>query len=354
MNKERRLSIKKMNTLKKNRKTLKRKRNTLKRKRNTLKRKRNTLKRKNSGRNLKRKNIKGGRPVGLGSKHFHCRPRKFSATPYPTVTEIIEGNKDKKTKYVIEFTSSNIELLIETLTTYRDRFTKDFPPGEEFNDHPHKQGLLNHIKGRMNVPETPAGETPAGETPVGEDFENTFKGFFDDLIARIANISNIQISFSECEDLYKSLKNIQEYVNKSLREIYGNNYAVNKIIENSDGVEIKDLPLREINYLYSKALKDYNSDVVANKQAFMNIYEEKLKHLSLSLNKVEDCDIRVREINNLFKWMFEFPYNEEFIKSCFYIRKHHNPRAYEILPKSLISEFIKIIQWILSRDNEYI
>jgi hypothetical protein len=83
----------------------------------------------------------------------------------------------------------------------------------------------------------------------------------------------------------------------------------------------------------------------------MDIYEEKLKDLSLSLNKVEDCDIRVGEINNLFKWMFNVPYNQEFIISCFYVKEYYNPRVYGIPLKSLISEFIKIIQWILTRDK---
>ena len=333
MNKERRLSIKK--------------RNTLKRKKNTLKRKRNTLKRKNSRRNLKRKNIKGGRP--LRSKHFHCPTKVFTAHPtLPTVTEIITGNEDVKTEYVISFTPTNIKLLSDTLTTYGDRFIEDFPPGERaFNENPHKKGLLDHIKKRMNVPETFAEEEVV--------FSKTFRAFFDSLIAKIAKISNIKISFSECKDLYQSLKNIQGYVNNSLRGIYENNYVVNKMIDNSEGVDsLAHLPLWVVKDHYDTTFQNYKDEIEANIRAFMSIYEEKLKGLSLSLNKVENCVIRVGEINNLFKWMFEFPYNQEFIKSCFYIRKHNNPRAYEILPKSLISEFIKIIQWILSRDNEYI
>ena len=351
MNKERRLSIKKRNTLKRKRNTLKRKKNTLKRKRNTLKRKRNTLKRKNSERNLKRKNIKGGRPVRLRSQHFHCPDTDFTpfhATSSPTVTMIIGGNGDKKTEYVIDFTSHKA-LLIETLTTYKDRFISDFPPGEAFNEYSDKQGLLDYIKKKMNVPETPAGETPAGE-----DFENTFRGFFDDLIARIANISNIKISFSECEDLYKSLKNIQKYVKKSLIEIYTNNYIVKEIINHNKDVEIRDLPVRVIKNLYSDNYRKFKDNIDTKIKEFMKKYEEQLEHLSLSLNKDEDCKIRVGEINNLFEWMFKVPYNEEFIISCFYKRERENPRVYEILPKSLISEFIKIVQWILSRDNESI
>lgn len=338
MNKERRLSIKKMNTLK-------RKRNTLKRKKNTLKRKRNTLKRKNSRRNLKIKNIKGGRPVGLGSKHFHCAAKKYTANPTPTVTEIITGNKDVKTKYVINFTPSNITLLSKTLTTYRDRFIGDFPPGERaFNGHREKEGILNHIKKRMNVP----------ITFVREGFEETFRDFFDDLIAKIANISNIKISFSECKDLYQSLENIQKYVTKDLKTIYRINYIVTEMIRENGAENITSVSPRAQDSVYDATFEFFKANINSNIQAFMRIYEEKLEGLSLSLNKIENCDIRVREINNLFKWMFNVPYNHEFIKRCFYERKHYNPTGYYIHPKSLISEFIKIIQWILSRDNEYI